>query len=69
MNKQLFKSLMVLNGDTNASLAEFLGISVQSVCNKINEKNGQEWKQGEMLMIKKRWNLSGEMVDRVFFQD
>lgn len=66
MNTKLFKSVMVLHDDTNASLAKFLGISEQSVCNKINE-NGTEFKQGEIAKIKIRYNLDADMVDRIFF--
>jgi len=66
MNTKLFKSVMVLHGDTNASLAKFLGISEQSVCNKINE-NGTEFKQGEITKIKERYNLDAAMLDRIFF--
>ena len=53
MNSNLLKSVMVLHGDTNASLASFLGITEQSMCNKINEK-GTEFKQGEIARIKER---------------
>ena len=66
MNSKLFRSVMVLNGDTNAKLAEFLGITEQSVSNKINE-NGTEFKQGEIAKIKARYNLDSDMVDRIFF--
>lgn len=66
MDSKLMKSLMVLHGDTNASLANFLGISEQSVCNKINE-NGTEFKLGEITKIKARWNLDADMIDRIFF--
>lgn len=68
MNGKLLRSIMVLNGDTNATLAEYLGISEQSVSNKINE-NGTEFKQGEIAMIKARYNLDSDMVDRIFFAD
>jgi hypothetical protein len=68
MNGKLLRSIMVLNGDTNATLAEYLGISEQSVSNKINE-NGTEFKQGEIAMIKARDNLDSDMVDRIFFAD
>ena len=68
MNSKLLRSIMVLNGDTNATLADFLGITEQSVSNKINE-NGTEFKQGEIAMIKARYNLEPEMVDRIFFAD
>lgn len=66
MNKKLLRSVMALNGDTNASLAAFLGITEQSVSNKINE-NGTEFKQGEISKIKGRYNLDSAMVDRIFF--
>lgn len=68
MNGKLLRSIMVLNGDTNATLAEYLGITEQSVSNKINE-NGTEFKQGEIAKIKARYNLESEMVDRIFFAD
>lgn len=68
MNKNLLRSIMVLNGDTNATLAEYLGITEQSVSNKINE-NGSEFKQGEISKIKVRYNLDSATVDRVFFAD
>lgn len=66
MNGKLLKSFMVMHGDTNATLASFLGISEQSVCNKINE-NGTEFKQGEIARIKTRYNLDADMVDQIFF--
>jgi len=66
MNTKLFRSVMVLHGDTNASLAAFLGITEQSVSNKINE-NGTEFKQGEIAKIKARYNLDSDQVDRIFF--
>lgn len=68
MNKALMRSMMVMYGDTNATLGEFLGITEQSVSNKINE-NGTEFKQGEIARIKVRYNLDSEMVDRIFFAD
>lgn len=68
MNKELLKSVMVLFGDTNASLAEYLGISEQSFCNKINE-NGTEFRKREITKIKNRYGLDSDMVDRIFFAE
>ena len=68
MDKNLFRSVMALHGDTNKTLAAFLGISEQSVSNKINE-NGTEFKKDEIAKIKKRYNLSCDQVDRIFFAD
>lgn len=66
MNKKLFRSVMVLHDDTNASLAKFLGITEQSLSNKINE-NGTEFKQSEITKIKIRYSLTADMIDRIFF--
>ena len=66
MNARLLRSVMVLHGDTNATLAEFLGITEQSLSNKINE-NGTEFKLSEIAKIKARYNLDSDMVDRIFF--
>ena len=66
MNGALLKSIMVLNGDTVRKLAEHLEISPQSVSDKINER-GTEFKQGEIAMIKERYNLSAEQVEKIFF--
>ena len=68
MNSKLFRSFMVLNNDTNKTLADYLGITEQSVSNKINE-NGTEFKQGEIARIKARYNLTSEQVDRIFFAE
>ena len=57
---------MVLNNDTNKSLAEFLNLSEQTVCNKINE-NGTEFRQGEIAMIKERYNLTADQISDIFF--
>ena len=68
MKKELLRSIMVLYGDTNKDLADYLGITEQSVSNKINE-NGTEFKLGEIRLIKKRYNLTAEQVDQIFFAD
>lgn len=68
MNKTLLRSIMVLHGDTNATLAEYLGITEQSVSCKINE-NGSEFKQGEISKIKTKYNLDSATVDKIFFAD
>ena len=66
MNSKLLRSVMVLNNDTNKTLADFLGISETSVSNKINEV-GTEFKQGEIALIKTRYNLSPEQIEDIFF--
>ena len=45
---------MVLCGDTNVSLAEALKISPQRLSAKINEWEGAEFNQSEILIIKEK---------------
>ena len=66
MNSKLFRSIMLIKGDTNKTLAEFLHISEVSVSNKINE-NGTEFKQGEISAIRSRYNLTAEQIEEIFF--
>jgi DNA-binding Xre family transcriptional regulator len=68
MKKELLRSIMVLHGDTNKDLADYLGITEQSVSNKINE-NGTEFKQGEIKRIRIRYNLSSDQIDDIFFAE
>lgn len=66
MNKTLLRSIMVLHGDTNKTLAEYLGISERSVSDKINE-NGTEFKQYEIAAIISRYNLTATQTKDIFF--
>ena len=66
MNKARLKSVMTLFGDSNKDLANYLCITEQSLSAKINEK-GTEFKQGEMRMIKEKYNLSPIEFDSIFF--
>ena len=66
MDKALLRSIMVLHGDTNKSLAEFIGISERSFNDKINENN-TEFKQSEIVAIRRRYNLTDEQVILIFF--
>ena len=69
MNKRAYKSKMALFGDTNASIAHDMGISPQRNSAKLNGTNGAEYTCGEIIFHKKRWNLSPEEVDFIFFTD
>lgn len=68
MNKNFLLSIMALYGDKNKELADYLGISEQSVSNKINEA-GTEFKLREIKLIKKRYHLTAEQIDLIFFAD
>lgn len=65
MNKALLESKMKLFGDTGGSLAEYLDISRSTLSAKINEK--AEFTQKEIMMIKKRYELTADDVDGIFF--
>lgn len=66
MDKTLLRSIMVLHGDTNKTLAEYLGISERSVSDKINE-NGTEFKQCEISLIIDRYHLTAQQIKDIFF--
>lgn len=68
MNSNLLRSVMVLHGDTIKDLAHYLGKTEQIVSKKINE-NGAEFKQGEIRKIIRRYHLTGDQVDKIFFAD
>lgn len=68
MNKKALRSLMALHGDTNKTLGEYLGISEQSVSKKVNE-NGSEFTRAEITAIKRRYDMSADLVDLVFFAE
>lgn len=67
MNSRKLKAVMVLNGDTVVELASILGITTQSVRNKMSERSSSEFKQGEIAIIRSRYNLTAEQVDEIFF--
>lgn len=67
MNKNMLKSVMVLHGDTQETLAEYLGISAPTLSLKMNETNGAEFTQGEIKKIIKRYDLTAEQTLQIFF--
>ena len=67
VNKNLFVSKMKLFGDTQEILAEALGISLTRLNAKINEVDGAEFWQHEILFFRNRWHLTPEEVDQIFF--
>lgn len=68
MNKRELKAVMVRNGDTGTSLAEYLGMARSTFSQKLNE-NGSVFTQREMSAIKRRYNLSADEMDMIFFAD
>lgn len=60
-------SFMKLHGDTATALASYLNIARSTLSAKMND-NGAEFTQGEIQMIKERYDLSAEEVDLTFFK-
>ena len=58
---------MKLHNDTGQSLSEYLGIARPTFSNKLNETRGAEFTQGEIRMIKERYDLTAQEVDNIFF--
>ena len=67
VNKNLLKSKMVLNNDSNKTLASKLNITEGSMSNKINSKN--KFTPEEMNFIREDYNLTDvEFID-IFFKN
>ena len=69
MDTNKLKSKMALYGDTGRDLAEYLNISRTTLSGKMNETNGAEFTQSEILKIKKRYQLGGSEIDEIFFNE
>ncbi len=68
MNRSKLRSKMALHDDTGGILARAIGISESRLSAKINETNGAEFTQKEIEAIKKRYDLSPEEIDEIFFE-
>lgn len=69
MNKSMLRAIMISHGDTNGSLARFIGISESRLSAKINEVRGAEFNQREIMKIGQRYNLSTDEVEIIFFSE
>lgn len=69
MNKNELEAMMKRHGDTGGELAEYLGIARSTFSAKINEKNGAEFTQNEIVAIKRKYNLNPAEVDIIFFAE
>ena len=65
MNSDLLKGKIRENGDTQEKLAVAIGISNSNLSDKINGKSS--FRQNEILLIKERYSLTANDVDRIFF--
>ena len=67
MNKRELECRMKRYGDTQSSLANALGISRGCLNSKINERQCASFSQPEIVAIKKRYNLSADDIENIFF--
>ena len=67
LQKNLLESHMKAYSDNGATLAAALGIARSTLSAKLNEYNGAEFTNSEMALIKERYSLSPEQIDRIFF--
>ena len=67
MNTNLFKSIMVLNGDNIKMLADKLNMSRQTLSLKIDGIS--EFKPSEICAIAKAYELSVNDVYEIFFKE
>ncbi len=67
MNVLKLLGLLKENGDTQEDLANAIGITRTCLSSKIHSRNNASFTQPEILAIKKRYNLSCEVVDEIFF--
>ena len=67
MQLRLFNSKMTLFGDTQITIAKYLGITRQALANKLTGKS--TFRQDEIDMIITRWNLTPDDVVQIFFNN
>ena len=60
---------MILHKDTNVTLGKALDIAYQTVSAKLNNTNGAEFTQGEITILKERYSLTPEEIDKIFFNN
>lgn len=67
MNKALLMSHIVKHGDTQASVADAMGISLSRFNAKVNERDGAAFDQNELKFLIDRYGLSAEETTAIFF--
>ena len=65
MNTQLFKSFMVMNGDTQSTIADVLHLPQSAISARINGKTA--FRQDEINTIRLRWKLTDAQTVDIFF--
>ena len=67
MNSNLLKATIIKNGDTQEKLADAMGLPTSALNMRINGKI--EFRRNEIIYIKRRYSLSSDEVDSIFFTE
>lgn len=67
MDEFLLAKFMDKFGDTQQTLADALGISLSRLNAKIKECKGAQFWQNEIMFIKKRYSLTSDEINNIFF--
>ena len=67
MNSNLLKATIIKNGDTQEKLADAMGLPTSALNMMINGKI--EFRRNEIIFIKRRYSLSSDEVDSIFFTE
>ena len=67
MNSNLLKATIIKNGDTQENLADAMGLPTSALNMRINGKI--EFRRNEIIFIKRRYSLSSDEVDSIFFTE
>lgn len=68
MDVLLFKYFAGKNSDTMRDVAKIIGVSTTTMSNKLAQKRG-DFSRADIAKLKKRWQLTPEQVDKIFFND
>lgn len=67
MNSNLLKATIIKNGDTQEKLADAMRLPTSALNMRINGKI--EFRRNEIIFIKRRYSLSSDEVDSIFFTE
>lgn len=67
MNSKELKIEMLRHNETGEHLSKHLGISRQTLSNKMSENQNADFTQQEIAKIKEHYSLSNDRVAEIFF--
>lgn len=67
MNSKELKIEMMRHDETGEHLSKLLGISRQTLSNKMSENQSSEFTQQEISKISEHYNLSSDRIVEIFF--